>query len=108
MEQALEQKLQQFRGRLQSGPAGKFASWWLGELKQAMPSAWQQKLQHAMRRVTLSLDGESRVLVPGEQANFGAAKMTVKLLSSLAVEGESANAIEGDPYRVELFGWRTP
>ena len=56
----------------------------------------------------LSLDGESRVLVPGEQANFGAAKMTVKLLSSLAVEGESANAIEGDPYRVELFGWRTP
>jgi len=59
MEQALEQKLQQFRGRLQSGPAGKFVSWWLGELKQAMPSAWQQKLQHAMRRVTLSLDGES-------------------------------------------------
>jgi general secretion pathway protein L len=58
MQQELEQKLQQFRGRLQSGPAGKFVTWWLGELKLAMPSSWQQKLQHAMRRVTLSLEGE--------------------------------------------------
>lgn len=59
MQQGLQQKLQQYRGRLQSGPAGKFASWWLGELKLAMPSSWQQKLQHAMRRVTLALDGDT-------------------------------------------------
>ena len=59
MRRELEQKLQQFRGRLQSGPAGKFVTWWLGELKLAMPSSWQQKLQHAMRRVTLTLKGET-------------------------------------------------
>jgi len=59
MRRELEEKLQQFRGRVQSGPAGKFVSWWLGELKLAMPASWQQKLQHAMRRVTLSLDGET-------------------------------------------------
>ncbi len=35
-----------------------FFRWWLGELKQAMPASWQAKLQHAMRRVTLTLDGE--------------------------------------------------
>jgi general secretion pathway protein L len=59
---AFEQQLQQFRGRLRSGPVGKFVTWWLGELKLAMPAAWQQKLQHAMRRVTLALDGETLVV----------------------------------------------
>lgn len=59
---AFEQQLQQLRGRLRSGPVGKFMTWWLGELKLAMPAAWQQKLQHAMRRVTLALDGETLVV----------------------------------------------
>jgi hypothetical protein len=55
----------------------------------------------------LTLDGETHLLRPGDQARFSAAKMTIELWASLAIEGESANAIEGDPYRVELFGWRT-
>jgi general secretion pathway protein L len=49
----LEQKWQELRGRVQSGQVGKFLRWWLGELRQAMPASWQEKLQHAMRRVTL-------------------------------------------------------
>jgi len=49
----LEQKWHELRGRVQSGQVGKFLRWWLGELRQAMPASWQEKLQHAMRRVTL-------------------------------------------------------
>jgi general secretion pathway protein L len=44
---------------VQSGQIGKFLRWWLGELRQAMPAAWQEKLQHAMRRV---------ILVPGPES----------------------------------------
>jgi hypothetical protein len=55
----------------------------------------------------LSLRGETHTLSPGEQADFDSAKMTIKLLASQAIEGEAADAVEGDPYRVVLFGWRT-
>jgi general secretion pathway protein L len=55
MANALEQNIQQLRSRVQSGPAGQFIRWWFSELKQAMPAAWQAKLQHARRRVTLEL-----------------------------------------------------
>lgn len=44
---------------LRAGPAGKFLRWWTGELRQAMPSSWQQKLQHALRRTTLKVKDES-------------------------------------------------
>jgi general secretion pathway protein L len=59
MANALEQNFQQLRIRVQTGPAGQFFRWWLGELRQAMPSTWQAKLQHARRRVTLELKAES-------------------------------------------------
>jgi len=62
MANALEQNVQQLRNRLQAGPAGSFFRWWLGELKQAMPASWQTRLQHAMRRVTLMLDGETLIV----------------------------------------------
>lgn len=55
---ALEQNLKQFRSRVKAGPVGLYFRWWLGELKQVMPASWQAKLQRAMRRVTLTLDGE--------------------------------------------------
>lgn len=55
---ALEQNLKQIRTRMKAGPAGLYVRWWLGELKQVMPASWQAKLQRAMRRVTLTLDGE--------------------------------------------------
>jgi general secretion pathway protein L len=51
----LEQKWQQLRNRVRSGQVGKFFTWWLGELRQAMPASWQEKLQHAMRRVSFTL-----------------------------------------------------
>jgi len=62
MANALEQNFQQIRSRVQAGPVGSFFRWWLRELKQAMPASWQVKLQHAMRRVTLSLEAESLVI----------------------------------------------
>ncbi|MDX1380876.1 MAG: PilN domain-containing protein [Xanthomonadales bacterium] len=49
----IREKWQELRSRVQSGQVGKFLRWWLGELRQAMPASWQEKLQHAMRRVTL-------------------------------------------------------
>jgi len=62
MANALEQKLQQLRGRFQSGPAGKFFQWWIGELTKAMPAAWQEKLQRSQRRVTVKPDGDSLLI----------------------------------------------
>jgi general secretion pathway protein L len=54
-----ENKLLQLLAWLKAGPAGKFFRWWTEELRQAMPAAWQQKLQHALRRMTLALQGDS-------------------------------------------------
>lgn len=62
MAKLIEQKLQQLQGRIQAGPVGKFFRWWLNELNQAMPAAWQEKVQHARRRVTVNLDDDSLVL----------------------------------------------
>ncbi len=59
MVNAFIEKLKDWWRLLQAGPVGKFFRWWLDELRQALPPAWQQKLQHALRRVTLSLDKES-------------------------------------------------
>jgi len=58
----LEQKWHELRGRLQSGPVGKFFRWWLEELRLAMPAAWQEKLEHAMRRVVFEVDGERLIV----------------------------------------------
>jgi len=59
MLKVFENKLLQIVAWLKAGPAGKFLRWWTEELRQAMPAAWQQKLQHALRRVTLVLQGDS-------------------------------------------------
>jgi general secretion pathway protein L len=48
-------KLALIFGWLKASPAGKFFRWWIEELRLAMPVAWQQKLQYAQRRVTLTL-----------------------------------------------------
>lgn len=61
---ALNQKLQEVRNRVQAGPVGQFFSWWLDELKQAMPARWREKWQQALRRVTLTpAGGQLRVNV---------------------------------------------
>ena len=59
MLKVFEEKLLQLLNWLKAGPAGKFFRWWVDELRLAMPATWQRKLQHAMRRVTLALDGDS-------------------------------------------------
>jgi len=58
----LENKLLQGLAWLKAGPAGQFFRWWTAELRLAMPAGWQQKIQHAMRRVTLNLSTDSVVL----------------------------------------------
>jgi general secretion pathway protein L len=62
MLKVFEEKLLQLVSWLKTGPAGTFLRWWFEELRQAMPAAWQQKLQHAMRRVTLVLHGDSLII----------------------------------------------
>ena len=62
MANALEQKIKQLWSRVRTGPPGKFFSWWVKELKLALPEPWQEKLQHATRRLTLSVEAESLVL----------------------------------------------
>lgn len=57
-----ENKLLLVLGWLRAGPVGQFFRWWTTELKAAMPASWQQKLQHARRRVTLVLAGDSLVV----------------------------------------------
>lgn len=66
MANALEQKFQQLRSRVRNGPVGKFFSWWIEELRLALPVPWQEKLQHATRRLVVSLEGESLVLAIDE------------------------------------------
>lgn len=57
---ALDNKLQEWRARVQASPLNAYWRWWLGELKDIMPVSWREKLQHAMRRVTLEV-GERAV-----------------------------------------------
>jgi len=58
MLQVIEEKLLQITGWLRISPVGKFFRWWIEELKLAMPASWQQKLQYALRRVTILSNGE--------------------------------------------------
>jgi general secretion pathway protein L len=62
MANAFEQKFRQIGERLRSGPAGSFFRWWINELGQAMPASWQQKLQHALRRVVLKPAVDSLII----------------------------------------------
>lgn len=62
MANAILEKLKNWWWMLQTGPLGKFFRWWIGELRQSLPASWRQKLQYAMRRVTLGLDQECLVV----------------------------------------------
>ena len=57
MLQAIEEKLLLINGWLRISPVGKFFRWWIEELRLAMPASWQQRLQYALRRVTLLQNG---------------------------------------------------
>jgi general secretion pathway protein L len=62
MANAFIEKLKEWWRQVQNGPVGKFFHWWVGELRLALPLSWQQKLQHALRRVTVGVDSESLLL----------------------------------------------
>ena len=62
MANAILEKLKNWWWMLQTGPLGKFFRWWISELRQSLPASWRQKLQYAMRRVTLGLDHEYLVV----------------------------------------------
>ena len=63
MASAIQEKLQQLKHRVQTGPVGQFFAWWIEELRLALPESWRSKLQHAMRRVALQYrDGALTVL----------------------------------------------
>lgn len=53
MANVLKNTFQYWKNRISNGPAAAFCRWWFGELKQALPASWQQRLQHAWRRVML-------------------------------------------------------
>lgn len=57
--------------------------------------------------VEISSGGESHTLSAGEQATLRKPGLTVEVKASVAVQGESAYALPGRPYRIELLGWRT-
>lgn len=57
--------------------------------------------------VKLSAAGETYTVTAGEQAVFRKIGLTVEVKASIAVQGESAYALPGRPYRIELLGWRT-
>ena len=57
--------------------------------------------------VNITVGGETLTLKPGDRAAFDGAGLTVEVIASVAVQGEAANALEGEPYRLELLGWRT-
>ena len=59
---ALDTKLQEWRSRVQASTANAYFRWWLGELRGLMPESWKQRLQHALRRVTVELKGDRLVL----------------------------------------------
>ncbi len=62
MANAFQNKLQQLWARIRTGPVGKFFHWWFDELRQSLPARWQQKLQHALRRATFVLTGDSLIV----------------------------------------------
>lgn len=72
MANALRQNILDLRNRVQTGPVGQFFSWWVEELRLALPTSWQRRLQHAQRRVVVEsrTDGyhvaadENRELTP--------------------------------------------
>lgn len=56
--------------------------------------------------VMVSLGGERRMLAPGDEVAFKTGGLTVKVLASVAAQGEDANRLP-EPYRLELVVWRT-
>lgn len=70
MANALEQKVRDLWRGVRTGPVGQFFSWWIEELRLALPESWQKKLQHATRRLVISLEREQLSLGVDENHRF--------------------------------------
>jgi hypothetical protein len=57
--------------------------------------------------VRITIGGETHVARYGETVRFDTGNLTVRVLASIAVRGEAANALPGEPNRIHLLGWRT-
>ena len=56
---ALNNTIQNLRYRLTYGPAGQFFSWWMEELRNAMPAELRTRMQYARRKLLMQVsDGE--------------------------------------------------
>lgn len=56
---ALNTTIQNFRYRLTSGPVGQFFSWWMEELRGAMPAELRTRMQYARRKLLMQVsDGD--------------------------------------------------
>jgi len=68
-------------------------------------SAMQSDAKGNAPAVVVSMGAERQTLQAGSQGNFKGG-LTVKVLSSVAVPPEGANAVP-EPYRLEILAWRT-
>jgi hypothetical protein len=66
-----------------------------------------EPIENNTTAVRVTVGGETRTMRQGETAVFGASNLTVRVLASVAVRGEAANALPGEPFRLHLLGWRT-
>jgi general secretion pathway protein L len=57
MATALNNRIQQWRTRVQVSPVGQFFKWWIGELSGMLPAGWRARLSHSRRRVLLRVTG---------------------------------------------------
>lgn len=56
--------------------------------------------------VEVTVGDETLTLEAGEEKDFPAGGLTVFVLASVAVQGEAAHVLPGQPYRLELLAWR--
>jgi len=65
---ALNSTLRSFRYRLVNGAAGQFFNWWVGELRNLMPTRLRVRLQYARRRLLMQV-ADGQVLLSIENAD---------------------------------------
>jgi general secretion pathway protein L len=62
MATALNNRIQQWRMRVQVSPLGQFFHWWITELSEMLPAEWRARLVHARRRVLMRVaNGELEI-----------------------------------------------
>jgi len=104
MASALQQKIQDLKGRVQTGPVGQFFAWWFEELRLALPESWQRRLKHAMRRVALELrDGTLVVMADENRKLTGLGSVPGTLDSSLQRQQTGDLLVENDLVEASSF-----